>query len=91
MKYVLIMKYLQKKLGKIRITYHYLPKNVRIYSTLYEACVVLTLMLSRLMFGHTGSTGKELEAHITLDQGLELLSVVSKHIRVVGPVMVPQT
>lgn len=43
------------------------------------------------MFGHTGRVGKEFEADITLDQGLELPGVVSKHIRVIGPVMVPQT
>lgn len=53
--------------------------------------VFLTLVLSGLVFGHTGSTGKELEANITLDQSLELLGVVSKHIRVVCPVVVPQT
>ena len=43
------------------------------------------------MFGHTGGAGKELEADVTLDQGLELPGVVSKHIWVVGPVVVPQT
>lgn len=43
------------------------------------------------MFGHTGGAGKELEADITLDQVLELPGVASKHIGVVGPVMVPQT
>lgn len=42
------------------------------------------------MFGHTGSAGKELETNIALDQGLELPGVVSKHIGMVGPVMVPQ-
>lgn len=50
----------------------------------------LTLVLSSLVFGHTGSAGEELETNITLDQGLELPGVVSKHIRVVGPVMIPQ-
>lgn len=48
-------------------------------------------MLSSLVFGHTGSTGKELEADITLDQSLKLPGVVSKHIGVVGSVVVPQT
>lgn len=52
--------------------------------------VVLTLVLSCLVFGHTGGAGKELEADVTLDQGLELPGVASKHVRVVGPVMIPQ-
>lgn len=56
-----------------------------------STCVGLTLVLSSLVFGHTGRVGKEFEADITLDQGLELPGVVSKHIRVIGPVMVPQT
>ena len=53
-------------------------------------CVVLTLVLSSLVFSHTGGARKELEADVTLDQGLELPSVVGKHIWVVGPVVVPQ-
>lgn len=48
-------------------------------------------MLSGLVFGHAGGAGKELKADVTLDQGLELPSVVGEHIRVVGPVVVPQT
>lgn len=50
----------------------------------------LTLVLSGLVFGHSGGAGKELEADVTLDQGLELPGVVGKHLRVVGPVVVPQ-
>lgn len=43
------------------------------------------------MFGQTDRTREELEADITLDQVLELPGVVGKHIRVVSPVMVPQS
>lgn len=43
------------------------------------------------MFCQTGSGGKELKADVTLDQVLQLPGVASKDIRVVGPVMVPQT
>lgn len=53
--------------------------------------VVLTLVLSSLMFCQTDSGGKELKADVTLDQVLQLPGVASKDIRVVGPVMVPQT
>ena len=62
-----------------------LPLTVPVHSS-----IVLTLVFRCLMFGHTGSTGEELETNLTLDQGLELPGVVSEHVRVVGPVMVPQ-
>lgn len=42
------------------------------------------------MFGHAGGAGEELETNVTLDQGLELPGVASKHVGVVSPVVVPQ-
>lgn len=53
--------------------------------------VVLTLVLSSLVFGHTGSAGEELETDIALDQRLELPGVASEHIGMICPVMVPKT
>lgn len=53
--------------------------------------VVLTLVLSSLVFGHTGSAGKKLETDIALDQRLELPGVASEHIGMICSVMVPQT
>lgn len=53
--------------------------------------MLLTLVLSSLVSGHSGGAGKELEAYITLDQGLELPGVAGEHIRVVDSIMVPQS
>lgn len=50
----------------------------------------LTLVLSSLVLGHRGRVGEELEADVTLDQGLELPGVAGEHLRVVGSVVVPQ-
>lgn len=54
-------------------------------------CAVLTLVLGCLVFGHASCTGEELEADVTLNQSLQLPGVVSEHVGVVGPVVVPQT
>lgn len=43
------------------------------------------------MFGQCGRVREELEADVTLDQGLELPGVAGEHLWVVGSVMVPQT
>lgn len=42
------------------------------------------------MRGQRGSVREELEAELTLDQGLELPGVAGKHVRMVGSVVVPQ-
>lgn len=52
---------------------------------------VLTLVLGSLVLGQRGCVGEELEADVTLDQGLELPGVAGEHLRVVGSVVVPQT
>lgn len=51
----------------------------------------LTLVLGSLVLGQRGCVGEELEADVTLDQGLELPGVAGEHLRVVGSVVVPQT
>lgn len=48
-------------------------------------------MIGSLVFGKRGRVGKELEADVTLNQGLELPGVAGEHLWVVGSVMVPQT
>lgn len=51
---------------------------------------LLTLVLGGLVFRQAASIRKELEAELTLDQGLELPGVAGKHVRMGGSVVVPQ-